>query len=108
MFLGKDVLKLCSKFTREQPSQNVISLGLLCNFLKIMFVHGCSPVNLLHIFRTLFSKNTSGRLLLGLVYTLVDFLHFRLLYHHKNKRLDNVKLALKLAFVPHYYCEAYF
>ena len=26
--------------------------------------HGCSPVNLLHIFRTPFSKNTSGGLLL--------------------------------------------
>ena len=27
--------------------------------------HGCSPVNLLHIFRTPFPKYTSGRLLLG-------------------------------------------
>ena len=26
--------------------------------------HGCSPVNLLHIFRTPFPKNTPGRLLL--------------------------------------------
>ena len=26
--------------------------------------HGCSPVNLLHIFRTTFPKNTPGRLLL--------------------------------------------
>ena len=26
--------------------------------------YGCSPVNLLHIFRTPFSKNTSGGLLL--------------------------------------------
>ena len=26
--------------------------------------HGCSPVNLLHIFRTAFPKNSSGRLLL--------------------------------------------
>ena len=29
---------------------------------KIAFRHGCSPVNLLHIFRTSFAKNTSGRL----------------------------------------------
>ena len=28
--------------------------------------HGCSPVNLLHIFKTLFPKNTFGRLLLEL------------------------------------------
>ena len=26
--------------------------------------HGCSPINLLHIFRTLFPRNTSGWLLL--------------------------------------------
>ena len=26
--------------------------------------HGCSPINLLHIFRTPFPRNTSGRLLL--------------------------------------------
>ena len=37
---------------------------LLCNFIEIALQHGCFPVNLLHIFRTPFSKNTSGRLLL--------------------------------------------
>ena len=37
---------------------------LLCNFIEITLRHGCSPVNLLHIFRTPFSKNTSGWLLL--------------------------------------------
>ena len=37
---------------------------LLCNFIEIKLRHGCSPANLLHIFRTLFCKNTSGRLLL--------------------------------------------
>ena len=35
-----------------------------CNFIEITFRHGCFPVNLLHIFRTLFPKNTSRRLLL--------------------------------------------
>ena len=34
------------------------------NFFEITLRHGCSPVNLLHIFRTLFLKNTSGQLLL--------------------------------------------
>ena len=34
------------------------------NFIEIAFRHGCSPVNLLHIFRTLFPRNTSGWLLL--------------------------------------------
>ena len=28
-------------------------------FIEITLQHGCSPVNLLHIFRTAFSKNTS-------------------------------------------------
>ena len=27
---------------------------LFCNFIEIALRHGCSPVNLLHIFRTLF------------------------------------------------------
>ena len=39
------------------------------NFIKITLRHGCSPVNLLHIFRTRFpgktSGNTSGWLLLN-------------------------------------------
>ena len=33
-------------------------------FIKIALRHGCSPVNLLHIFKAPFPKNTSGRLLL--------------------------------------------
>ena len=35
------------------------------NFIKITLQHGCSPVNLLHIFRTPFPKNTSGGLSLS-------------------------------------------
>ena len=33
------------------------------NFIEITLQHGCSPVNLLHIFRTPFSKNDPGWLL---------------------------------------------
>ena len=32
------------------------------NFIKITLRYGCSPVNLLHIFRTPFTKNTTGLL----------------------------------------------
>ena len=64
VFLGKGVLKICSKFTRKYPCRSVISIKLLCNFIEITLRHGCSPVNLLHIFRTPFSKNASGELLL--------------------------------------------
>ena len=56
VFLGKGALKICGKFAVEQ---------LLCNFIEITLRHVCSPVNLLHIFRTPFPKNTSGELLLG-------------------------------------------
>ena len=38
---------------------------------EFMPQHGCSPVNLLHIFRTPFPKNISGRLLLDSVSQLV-------------------------------------
>ena len=47
VFLRKGVLKICS------------------NFIKIALRHGCSRVNLLHVFRTAFPRNTSGRLLLN-------------------------------------------
>ena len=63
-FLVKFVLKICNKFTGEHPCRSVISIKLLCNFIEIALRHGCSPVNLLHIFRTPFSKNTFGWLLL--------------------------------------------
>ena len=55
--LMKGVQKICGKFTGEHPRQSMI-------FNKVA-KHGCSPVNLLHIFRKPFPKNTSGRLLLS-------------------------------------------
>ena len=60
VFLGKVVPKISSKFTGEHPCRNVMSIS---NFIEIRLWHGCSPVNLLHIFRTSFPKNTFGRLL---------------------------------------------
>ena len=43
MLLRKGLLKICSKFTGEHQC-----------FIEIAFWHECSPVNLLHIFRTPF------------------------------------------------------
>ena len=85
VFLQKGILKICSKFTGEHPCRSVISIKLfpsrsviliklfpcrsvisiklLCDFVEIILWHGCSPVNLRHIFRTPFYKNTSARLL---------------------------------------------
>ena len=62
VFLGKDVLKICSKFTGEHSCWSAISIKLLSNFIKIAIRHECSPVNLMHIFRTPFYKNSCGGL----------------------------------------------
>ena len=67
VFLGKGALKICSKFAGT-PMPSVISIKLLWNFIKIALRHGSSPINLLHIFRTPFPKNTSGWLLLSHIF----------------------------------------
>ena len=66
VFLGKGVLQICSKFTGKHPCQRVISIKFifLCVFIEITLPHGCSLVNLLHISRTSFYKNTFGGLFL--------------------------------------------
>ena len=46
------------------PKCDFNKVALLCNFVEIAVRHGCSPVNLMHIFRTPFSKNISGWLVL--------------------------------------------
>ena len=53
VFLGNGAIKVLQIY-RRTPMPN-------CDFLR----HECSPVNLLHIFRTPFPKNTSGRLFLN-------------------------------------------
>ena len=60
MFLRKDVLKICRKFTGEHPCRNVNVMKLQSNFIEILLRHECSPVNMLHIFRTSFPSKTSG------------------------------------------------
>ena len=52
----KGVLKICSKFTGEQPCQSVISINLQSNFIEITLWRGCSPANSIHIFRTRISN----------------------------------------------------
>ena len=56
VFLLKGVLRIYSKFTGEHPCRSGISIQLLSNFIEIALRHGCSPVTLLHIFRTLFLR----------------------------------------------------
>ena len=54
VFLGKGVPKICIKFTGENPCRSVISIELQSNFIEITLLHGCSPLNLLHLFGTPF------------------------------------------------------
>ena len=52
VFLEKGVLKICSKFTGKHPCRSANSIKLQSNFIEIALRYGCSPVNLLHVFRT--------------------------------------------------------
>ena len=63
-------VKRCSENMQQIYSRTLI---LKCKLNKVAkqlylnhFRHGCSPVTLLHIFRTFFPKNTSGWILLYL------------------------------------------
>ena len=67
MFLRKGVLKICSKVTGEHPCPSAISLKFQSNFIEIVLWYGCSPVNLVHIFRTPFPRKTSGWLFLEFI-----------------------------------------
>ena len=62
--LRKRCFEKMQKFTGKCPCRSVTSIKLLCNFIEITLRQGCSPVNLLHIFRTPYPKSTSRGLLL--------------------------------------------
>ena len=47
-----------------QGPEGTLQRKIQSNFIEITLRHGCSPVNLLHFFRTPFHKNISGGLLL--------------------------------------------
>ena len=65
VFLVKGVLKTCIKFTGEHLCRSAISINMRSNFIGITLQHGQSPANVIHVFRTPFTKNTSGWLLLN-------------------------------------------
>ena len=64
VFLEKDVPKICSKFSGEDPCRSAVSIKLQSNFIEIALRYGCPLVSLRHVFRTPFPKNTSRGLLL--------------------------------------------
>ena len=84
LFLGKVILKICSKLTREYPCRSVISIKLLLSFTEITLRHGCSPVNLLHFFRATFPKNTYEGLLLL----------FQIVIFHVHDSFDDIQAFL--------------
>ena len=59
------------------------------NKVAVTLRHGCSPVNLLHIFRTPFTKNTSKRLLLHLLKTALLYRKDHLRGHSSNVCTNN-------------------
>ena len=95
MFLGKGVLEICSKSTEKHQCQSAISTKLLCNVIEIALRHGSSHLNLLHILRKPFSKNTSGWLLLDFIY-IRNLLSFLLLILYN--RVSCVYFFLKKSF----------
>ena len=60
--------KRCSQNIQKIYKRTPIS-KLLFNFIEITLRHGCSPLNLLYIFRTPLCKKTSGVLLLDIIKT---------------------------------------
>ena len=71
----------------------MISIKLLCSFIKITLRHECSLVNLLHIFRTPFHKNNSERLLL-LVSRGITFRLFACWFTEKN--INTIGILFKI------------
>ena len=53
------------------------------NVIEITLGHECSPVNLLHIFRTPFLENTSGWLLLLILSIIIFMLSHTICFSHK-------------------------
>ena len=98
MFLEKGGLKICSTFTGEHPCRSAISIKL-----QIALRHGYSPVNLPHIFRTPFPKNTSEWLLLNFIRITINSLNiFRTLFlwEHIQRAVSviNIFLPMKVGF----------
>ena len=60
--------KRCSEnmqqFIGKHPCRSAISIELPSNSIEITLRHGCSPINLLHIFRAPFPTRSFGLLLL--------------------------------------------
>ena len=85
-FLQKSFMKICIKFTGKHPCRNVISIKLQDNFQEIAHRYWCYLVNLLHIFRTPFYKNTYRGMLLMITFFLTTVSYIEVLgYTHSTR-----------------------
>ena len=75
VFLRKGVLKICSKFRGEHSCRSASWIKLQSNFIELIPRHGCSPVNVLHIFKTPFLRNTFGWLLPYFLLSMYQLIH---------------------------------
>ena len=55
--------KYAANLQENIHAESVISTKLFFNFIEIILLHWCSPINLLHILRAPFPKKTPRRLL---------------------------------------------
>ena len=96
--LRKSVLKICSEFPGEHPCRSVISIKLHCNFIEIALWLGCSPVNLLHIFRIPFPRNTFGWLLLIILLSILYYKqdHQKPKHYFADKKYDVIFISLNI------------
>ena len=76
------------------PKCDLNKVALLCNLIEIALWHGCSPVNLLHIFSTPFLKNTSGWLLLPNLMTKLSISEFDSNMQCFRIQLDRIQLDI--------------
>ena len=104
---GGCVLGVCSKFAGERSCRNAISIKLQGNFVEITLLYGCSAVDSLHSFRTLFHGNSSRWLLLKFMlpvhfhttYCLQELQSnnlFRICFHFQNLWAVDVNWLCKL------------
>ena len=56
--------KVFRKYAANWQENTNAKVWFQCNFIEIILRHGCSPINLLHITKTPFLKNTSEWLLM--------------------------------------------
>ena len=73
----------------------MLKCELPCNFIEITLRHECSPVNLLHILRTPFFKNTSEWLLLKNIWTFLHNYDVTSLENINSIKFESIKIVVK-------------